>query len=171
MDKTKDFKTLVEHFLFTYQKFCLNKILHKKVDTKLYKKFISTWNIVLRSLEADYMMGLAKFFEQPKDIEKTISIYLFLDYQFKKYDKVIIKICNWRNKFFAHLDARASRNSGTFLKENKLNRIEINALFDTAIKVIDQLGNNLKIPNLKQQFTQTKKEVQNECDRWLRSMK
>lgn len=168
MDKINDFKTFVENFLFAYRQFCLNEFLHEKVDSDLYKKYIATWNTVLLSLEADYLLGLAKVFDRAGESGQTISIYYFLDHNFSSHEILIGKIRKLRNKFFAHLDVKKMRDKEEFLKENQLNRDEIHDLFKTINDVISRLGTEFGLSeNFRQMFDQTRKEARNEGDKWL----
>ena len=168
MDKTGDFKIFVENFLFTYRQFCLNEFLHEKVDSDLYKKYITTWNTILLSLEADYLLGLAKIFDRSREVGQTISIYYFLDHNFTAHEKIIDKIRKLRNKFFAHLDVKKMRDKEDFLEENQLNRNEIHDLFKTINNVVVKLGKEFNLTEeFEVMFNQTQEEARSEGDKWL----
>jgi hypothetical protein len=168
MNKHEDFKIFVENFLFAYRQFCLNEVLHEKIDSELYKKYIATWNTILLSLEANYLLGLAKVFDKSGESGQTISIYYFLDNNFAVYENLIGKIRKLRNKYFVHLDVKKMRDKEDFLKENQLNRNEIRGLFETIIDVVDKLGKDLTLnEDFKKIFNQTKEETLNESDVWL----
>ena len=172
MDKADDFKIFVENFLFTYRQFCLNEFLHEKVDSDLYKKYITTWNTILLSLETDYLMGLAKVFDRSGETGQTISIYYFLDHSFTAHENLISKIRKLRNKFFAHLDVKKMRDKEDFLKENQLSRNEIHDLFKTVNGVVAKLGKEFNLTeDFQGTFDQTRVEARNEGDRWLQPFK
>lgn len=172
MDKVNDFKIFIENFLFGYRQFCLNEFLHEKVDSDLYRKYITTWNTILLSLEADYLLGLAKVFDRSGESGQTISIYYFLDHDFISHEVLIGKIRKLRNKFFAHLDVKKMNNKEKFLKENQLNRSEIHDLFKTINGVVDKLGKEFNLTkDFKQIFEQTREEARNEGDKWLQSFR
>lgn len=168
MNKVDDFKIFVENFLFTYRQFCLNEFLHEKVDSDLYKKYVATWNTILLSLEADYLLGLAKVFDKAGETGQTISIYYFLDHIFDSYGDLIGKIRKLRNKFFAHLDVKKMRDKEDFLKENQMNRTEIHDLFKTINNVVMKLGKEFGLAeNFDTMFVQIQKEAREEGDKWL----
>ncbi|MDD2731910.1 MAG: hypothetical protein PHI53_01795 [Candidatus Pacebacteria bacterium] len=169
MAQAEEFEILIENLLFSYRQLCLNEIMHEKVDGDFYNKFIPTWNIILISLEKDYLLGLAKIFEVPKRFKETISIYYFLDYKLSDYDELIERITNLRNKMFAHLDVKRMLAREEFLRENSMSINEVKSLFNIAIEIVDQIKGNFGFnQDLKQISNQISKDVRSEFDEWLK---
>ena len=90
MNKAEDFGILVNNLLFAYRQFCLNRVMHEKVDGEAYKKFAPTWNTLLLSLEEGYLLGLAKVFDKPKELEDTISKNNYSHYDKTRKNQVLI---------------------------------------------------------------------------------
>ena len=173
MNQNKDFKIFVNDFIFTYGEFYLNRILHKKIGTKLYHKFKLMWDIILIGLEKSYIIGLARAVERPRQLEETISIYSFFDYKLKKHEETVFKIRNWRNKAFAHLDAKQMREKLSFLKANKLTPAEIKKLFDTIVDVIEKLNLEFRFykKDIRKVFNEVEKNIEKKCKIWLAEIK
>lgn len=157
-----DFKILVGHLLFIYRQFCLSRIMHREIETDLYRKFPVIWNTILLSLENDFLLGLAKVFEKEK-MFKNIT-------RSDSHKDVVKRIKELRKKLFAHFDTSKLRAKQDFLSKNKLNSNEIAQLFNALIKSVDQLKRSFDMQeDLSKLFIQTKKGVQNEFHEWLKA--
>lgn len=179
MSKKDDFKILIEDLLFTYRQFSLNRIGHKKVKTALYRRHRFIWDSVLVSLEREYFIGLARFFDKTREKSKKpkpISVYGFLGYQYKFRGQqlVIKKIIKLRHKWLVHLDVSKMRKWNEFItKEINFRSIPpykaIEPLFEAVIKVMDK--NKIKFgvtKNLLDSFNKEKKEAEKEFNEWVR---
>lgn len=148
---THDFEILTQHLLFTYRQFCLDRIMHRKIKTELHRKFLITWNIILLSLENDFMIGIAKVFENDKYFKNIIRS--------RKHGNVINRIINLRHNVYAHF--KILRNKQDFLITNKIKESEISTLFNTIILSVDQLKRNFSMDqDLRKLFIQVKEETQ-----------
>ena len=167
MNKAEDFGILVNNLLFAYRQFCLNRVMHEKVDGEAYKKFALTWNTLLLSLEAGYLLGLAKVFDKPKELEDTISIYSVLGYKLEKYNDVIQRVRLIRNKMLAHTDAKTARKQTPFLEENKISLNDVENLFSIAVELLDQIRDReVYNESTLELLSRTKQETRKEFMGW-----
>ena len=95
----RDFKKLVNDFLFTYRLFLLNAYMYKDIDSALYNKNRPTWDTVILNLEFGVIIGLYKILERRKDLGRE-----FADNRLNIISKKIRKI---RNRVVAHFDPNA----------------------------------------------------------------
>ena len=179
MAKNKDFKILIDDLLFTYRQFSLNRIGHKKIKTAVYRRYRFVWDSMLVSLEREYLIGLARFFDKTRQKSKRpkpISIYRFLGYQYKfpGQQLVIKKITKLRHKWLAHLDVSEMRKWKKFIKrEINFQSLPpyrtIEPLFEVVIKVVDQNRRKFGVTNnLINSFGQKKKEAEDKFNEWFR---
>jgi hypothetical protein len=174
--KNKAFTIFINDLSKAYREFCLNRIMHKEVDSKLYHKFKTTWDTILVGLEKSYFLGLARLFDKYKlrGKEENISIYFFLDYSFIKHDKTIRKLEKLRNKMLVHSDLETMLNLENFLKNLnfKQDRSDIESLFNTTIETADLIKRNFGLrQDLKRHFKKEKESVQKGFDKWFKVFK
>ena len=163
MIKKNDFENVVWDFLFTYRQLLLNGNLHKRVDTKVYRKNPATWNTVLLSLETGIVLGLAKLLEEN---------YFGRDFYDEELNCISKKIINLRDSFIAHNDLSKIRNRNSFLKENQLTGTDIinmiDALKKRAVEYQQAFSTKIEVQKL---FEDTKRNAINDFDDWLKSFK
>lgn len=176
MIKDSDFEIFLNDLKFAYQQFCVNVFLHKKVGSTLYNyndKFRYIWDMLLLGSESDYLIGLAKMFERPKELEKTISIYCFLEYPFKDCMQTIDKIMKARNKILAHSDLKVSRKRTEFwAKDVNLNVNETKLLFNKIIDTMNKIKDNYKYnEDIDKTFGEIAVYTSKAVDAWLAPFK
>lgn len=165
MPEDKEFKILIENLSVSYWQFCLNEIMHEKIGGQIYKDFVSFWGTTLLGLESSYMLGLAKFFDKPKELDETISIYYFLDFEQKE---IIGKLRKIRNKLLTHIDKKTALTKDTFMKELGLTFSDISTLFDTAIDLVDKIKGKFGIIwDVKKHFREGGEEIKKEFEAWF----
>lgn len=164
MDKSKEFEMLIKNLSLAYYQFCLNEIMHEKVAGKIFTDFQLLWTVTLLGLEEAYLLGLAKFFDRPKELDETISIYYFFDFN---QNELINKLKMIRNKMIVHLDKKLALKTG-FLDELRLTKGDIESLFVTAITAVDQIKKNFGvIEDLKLEFELKKAETRHWFNEWF----
>jgi hypothetical protein len=134
MDKQKEFEILVKGLALAHHHFSLNEIIHAEISGKLYEEHQFFWNTIQLGLEQSYLVGLAKFFERPKELDETISVYYFFDFG---HNDLINKLKKIRNKMVSHHDKKITEVS--FLEELKMDREDIRKLFKIATEAVEKL--------------------------------
>ncbi len=134
MTKQKEFQILVKSLALAHHHFSLNEIIHQEVKGGLYQKYKFLWDVIQLGLEQSYLLGLAKFFERPKELDETISIYYFYDFG---YNDLINKLKKVRNKMISHHDKKVTELS--FLKGLKMNKEDVRLLFKLATEAVENL--------------------------------
>lgn len=136
MEKQKEFELLVSSLALAIHRFYLKQVINEELTEAQYLRNRFFWDTISLSLEQSYLIGLAKFFEKPKEINETISIYYF--YDFGK-NSLIDKIKKFRNKLIAHHDKNLIHTS--FIEKLKITEEEIKSLFDTGTQLVENLKN------------------------------
>jgi hypothetical protein len=162
MLKQNDFENVVWSLLFTYRQLLLDGNLRKRViNSKAYQKNSDTWDVMLLSLEAGVVLGLAKLLEEN---------YFRREFNNSDLNQIAEKITNTRNKLIAHNDLSVMRNRQSFLNENQLTGTDlinmISALKNRAIQYRKTFNNEIDIQKL---FEETTRNTINDLDDWLKS--
>ncbi|OGY40353.1 MAG: hypothetical protein A2570_03705 [Candidatus Brennerbacteria bacterium RIFOXYD1_FULL_41_16] len=134
MNKQKEFEIMVKSLALAHYHFALNEAIHEKVGGKLYTDYKVLWDAIQLGLEQSYLLGLAKFFERPKELDETISVYYFFDFG---HDELLNRLRRIRNKIIVHHDRKVAQPS--FLEELKISRDDIKLLFQLSIETVEKL--------------------------------
>lgn len=134
MNKQNEFEILVKGLALAHHHFSLNQIIHQEIKGKSYKDHKIFWDVVQLGLEQSYLLGLAKFFERPRDLNETISVYYFFDFG---HNKLLNKLKKIRNKMISHHDKKITESS--FLKELRMSPDDVKLLFKLATEAIEKL--------------------------------
>lgn len=134
MNKQKEFEILVRSLALAHHHFSLNQIIHKEISGKLYEDHKMFWNVVQLGLEQSYLLGLAKFFERPKELDETISVYYFFDFG---HNDLINRLKKIRNKMISHHDKKVTQSS--FLEELRISPDDVKLLFSLATEAVEKL--------------------------------
>jgi len=132
-----------------YNEFYIWKGLTKKEYYEIYIENEYFWGIVLVSLQLDWLLRIAKLFEESKEEQEVISIPFLLKFVVngdkkekinKEIDKqrpVLDNLWKWRCKILAHQDKIVADNLADFYKEYPIKGIEIENLL---VSIKDILG-------------------------------
>lgn len=134
MNKQKEFEILVKSLALAHHHFSLNQIIHEEIGGKLYADHKFFWNTIQLGLEQSYLLGLAKFFERPKELDETISVYYFFDFG---HNDLINKLKKIRNKMISHHDKKVTNPS--FLEDLKMTPEDVKILFNLATEAVEKL--------------------------------
>lgn len=132
--KQKEFELLVKSLAMAIHSFYLRQIINEELSKEIYTKNRFLWDTISLGLEQSYLIGLAKFFERPRELDESISVYYFFD--FGNNDS-INKIKKFRNKLIAHHDKKLTNDS--FLEDLRMNDSEIEEMFAMAMQAIEDL--------------------------------
>lgn len=161
----QDFKIFFECLSSAYKAFCINQSLHGKIKTGLYQTFEQQWNVILVSLEINYMLWLAKLLDK-NDAPDCLKGLV------KQEGTDVWKIKKWRDDFLAHFNVLSLREWDRFLGENRLNDESIKVLFRKIMELAEEYNEKTKfLPILKESFAQLEKDTLVECDKWLDNFK
>ena len=134
MQKQKEFEILVTGLALAHKHFSLHQIIAQELKNKNHEKDKFLWDVIQLGLEQSYLTGLARFFERPKDLDETISIYYFFDFG---HNEIINKLKKIRNKMISHHDKNLSKSS--FLEELRLDNEDVKLLFKIATESVEKL--------------------------------
>lgn len=134
MNKQSEFEILVKSLALAHHHFSLNQIIHREVKGDLYKNNKVLWDVIQLGLEQSYLLGLAKFFERPKELDETISIYYFFDFG---HNELLNRLQRIRNKMISHHDKKITKPS--FLEDLKMDADDVKLLFRLATEAIEKL--------------------------------
>ncbi|MEK7505706.1 MAG: hypothetical protein AAB597_02320 [Patescibacteria group bacterium] len=134
MNKQKEFEILVKSLALAHHHSSLNQIIHEEIGGKLYEDHKVFWDVVQLGLEQSYLLGLAKFFERPKELDETISVYYFFDFG---HNDLINRLKKIRNKMISHHDKKVTESS--FLKELRISPDDVKLLFRLATEAVEKL--------------------------------
>ena len=134
MNKQKEFEILVKSLALAHHHFSLNQIIHEEVGGKLYQDHKVFWDVVQLGLEQSYLLGLAKFFERPRELDDTISVYYFFDFG---HNDLIHRLKKIRNKMISHHDKKVTEAS--FLEELRMSSDDVKLLFKLATEAVEKL--------------------------------
>lgn len=166
MKKAKEFDLLVKNLSLAHYHFCLNQIIHEKVGGDVFEQHRFVWTVVLLGLEEAYLLGLAKFFDRPKELDETVSIYYFFDFN---QNELIKKLRTIRNKMIVHFDKKLGTQEG-FLNEMRLNGGDIQSLFATAFAALEQIKGNFGVnTDFKIEFELQKEEARHWFEQWFQA--
>lgn len=123
--------------------------LNKKEYNEIYNENKYFWGIVLASLQLDWLLGIAKIFEEPREGKEVISIPFLLKYipegekkekinkEIDKQKPILDNLWKWRCKILAHQDKVVADNPADFYKEYPIKGGEIENLL---VSIKDILG-------------------------------
>jgi len=123
--------------------------LNKKEYNETYNKNKYFWGIVLSSLRLDWLLGIAKIFEEPKENKEVISIPFLLKFvpegdkkekikkEIDKQKPILGNLWEWRCKILAHHDKVVADNQKDFYEEYSIKGGDIENLL---ISIKDILG-------------------------------
>lgn len=134
MNKQKEFEILVKSLALAHHHFFLNQIIHEEIRGRLYEDYKVFWDVVQLGLEQSYLLGLSKFFERPRELDETISVYYFFDFG---YNDLISRLKKIRNKMISHHDKKAAESS--FLEELRISPDDVRLLFRLATEAVEKL--------------------------------
>jgi len=159
MDEFK-FNELTNEFMTTYRQFLLCAYMHKDVTSEIYHRNKPTWDIIIRSLDLNSVLGLAKIFEKDKDIGRPFND--------TKLDSIRGRILNFRSELIAHFDLDTLRNLDVFLKENRIYGPDglsiIEALKNRFLSFQKSYKFKIDVDNL---FRQTTNETVGDFNKWF----
>lgn len=157
----QDFKSFIYCLSIAYREFCLNQIIHAKLNGGDYDQFTQQWDTILIALELDYKIWLAKILERRPDCLKN--------YKFEgEHEITVDNLLKWRKEFLAHYDSSTLRNWENFTREYALDPDSIKSLFDKIIEVADQYSRNVS-PRPKERFRQIREKLSNEWNAWYKA--
>ena len=155
----EDFRKIIEDFLLTYKQFLVSARMHQKVGTDLYKKNISTWNTILRSLEAGVVVGLNRILERKDDLGRK--------FEDEKVNTTAKKIDNLRHSHFGHFDISKMRLGG-YLQENQIFGSDLIDLIDAIKKRLITYQSSYKLNvNVDQLFRSATQESMSDFESWM----
>lgn len=134
MDKQREFEVLVKGLALAHHHFSLNELIHEELRTEAYNKHKFFWNTIQLGLEQSYLVGLARFFERPKELDDTISVYYFFDFG---HNDLLNKLKKMRNKMISHHDKKLAEDS--FLSQLQMDIEDVRKLFTLATETIEKL--------------------------------
>ena len=123
--------------------------LNKQEYNEIYNENKYFWGIVLASLQLDWLLGIAKIFEEPREGKEVISIPFLLKYipegekkekinkEIDKQKPILDNLWKWRCKILAHQDKVVADNPVDFYKEYPIKGGEIENLL---VSIKDILG-------------------------------
>jgi len=147
--------------------------LNKKEYYPIFNENKYFWGIVLASLQLDWLLGIAKIFEEPKKGQEVVSIPFLLNSvsEGEKKEKIKEKIgkqkpildnlWEWRCKILAHQDKVIADNPQDFYKEYPIKKEDIENLL---LSVKDILG-LIKSSTLNHSEVYSFKTIQEESER------
>lgn len=162
----KEFEVFLKCLSVAYREFCLNKIIHSKINGEHYKKFQQQWDTIILALELDYKIWLAKI------LEKNYTHECLKNYKFSpEYQPIVDKIENWRNDFGAHFNSNTLINWKNFTENNPLSIESADKIFNKIIDLIDEYDRkkNLGI-NPRKQFSSIYDEAINQFNDYLETI-
>ena len=159
MDEFK-FNELTKEFITAYRQFLLCAYMHKDVTSEIYHRNKPTWDMIIRSLDLNSTLSLAKIFEKYKDIGRPFDD--------EKLNDTRKRILNFRDELIAHFDVDTLRNIDVFLKENRIYGTDglliIEALKNRFLGFQKSYKFRTDVENL---FRQTTNETVSDFNKWF----
>ena len=156
-----EFRELINEFMTAYRQFLLCVYMHKDVTSEIYHRNKQTWDTIIRSLDLNSVLGLAKiFYDKDEDIGRQFND--------KKLDGIREKILNFRHELIAHFNSGTLRGLNEFIEKNKIYRSD-------GLSIIEALKNRFLgfqksykfKTDVESLFRQTTNETVTDFNKWL----
>jgi len=126
------------------------KSLQKAEYNKIYNKDKYFWGTVIHSLQSEFLLGLAKLFEE-RNQNDILSIFYLLDFlpegtekeeiknEISNFDGVIKNLIIWRNNILAHHNVFFALNPQELFKKFPIKNEKIEGLMKLLEKVLGMI--------------------------------
>jgi len=134
-----------------YNAFYLWKNLQKGEYNEIYNKNKYFWGITLSSLQLNWLLGIAKLFEESKEEQEVISIPFLLKFipdgeskeaikrKIEEQESVLKNLWKWRCKILAHQDKVVAENIKDFYKKYPIKGANVENLLASIQNILGMI--------------------------------
>lgn len=159
------------------------KGLNKKEYNEIYNEDKYFWGIVLASLQLNWLLGISKIFEEPKENQEIISIPFLLKFvpagdkkekikeEINKQKPILGNLWKWRCKILAHQDKVVADNIVDFYKEYPIKGGDIENLLVSIQNILGLIKSSMLEHSESYSFKIIQEESEREAEQIIKKLK